>query len=117
MKTNLTVRINKVFMYITLIWSAVMLVVYMSALSELPLFLLISYLPFGEFVCEVLAFFMMLGIWVVPVLYVITISLMAVTHVKFKEGNENKALFLSTAILPVALAVLMLLTNYIEVLA
>ncbi len=117
MKSNLIITLNKIFEYITLIWSSVMLAVYLIALFEIPLFALISYLPLGELICEILALLLLLGIWVMPVLYIITITLMILTRVKFKEANQNKKLFLSVAILPVLLAVLMLLTNFNEVLS
>ena len=52
MKTGLIVKLKNIFMYITLIWSSVMLAVYLVILFELPLFAWISYLPLGEEFCE-----------------------------------------------------------------
>lgn len=112
-----TVKLKKFFMSITLIWSAVMLTVYLVVLFELPLFTLIGYLPFGEFIGNVLTFLLFSGIWTVPVLYIITLILMAISRIKHKEGNENKAFNISVVILPLALAALMLSTNFLELLA
>ncbi|MBQ7100044.1 MAG: hypothetical protein IJN81_00315, partial [Clostridia bacterium] len=85
MKTGLTVKLKNIFMYITLIWSSVMLAVYLVVLFELPLFAWISYLPLGEEFCELLSLLMILGIWIVPVLYVVTISLIIFVRKKLKE--------------------------------
>ena len=92
MKTGLTVKLKNIFMYITLIWSSVMLAVYLVVLFELPLFAWISYLPLGEEFCELLSLLMILGIWIVPVLYVVTISLMLFVRKKLKDDNQNKRL-------------------------
>ena len=104
-------------MYITLIWSSVMLAVYLVVLFELPLFAWISYLPLGEEFCELLSFLMLFGIWTVPVLYIITIILMISVRKKLKQDSQNKRLSVSVIILPICLAVLMLLTNFTELLA
>ena len=117
MKTCLIVKLKNFFMYITLIWSSVMLAVYLVVLFEIPLFAWISYLPLGEEFCELLSFLMLFGIWIVPVLYIITIFLMIFARKKIKEGSQNKRLSLSVIILPLCLAALMLLTNFIEILA
>ena len=113
----LIITLNKFFIYTTLIWSSVMLAVYLIVLFEIPFFALISYLPLGEFICDILVFLLLFGIWVVPVLYIITITLLILTRVKFKQVNQNRRLFLLVAILPVILAFLMLLTNFNEVLS
>ena len=117
MKTGLIVKLKNIFMYITLIWSSVMLAVYLVVLFEIPLFAWISYLPLGEEFCELLSLLMILGIWIVPVLYVVTISLIIFVRKKLKEDNRNKRLSASVIILPICLAVLMLLTNFMELLA
>lgn len=113
----ITVKLKEIFMHITLIWSAIMLAVYLVALFELPLFALIGFMPFGEFIANVFTFLLFSGIWAVPVLYVITLILMVVTRIKFKDVNENKTFCLSTALLPLFLAVLMFTTNFLELLA
>ncbi len=117
MKNSLIVKLKNIFMYTTLIWSAIMLAVYLVVLFEIPLFALISYLPLGELICQILADLLLFGIWVIPVLYVITISLMIYVRVKFKEENKNKRIFVFVAILPIVLAALMLLTNFNELLS
>lgn len=114
---NITVNLKKILMYITLIWSVVMLAVYLVVLFELPIFAFISFLPFGEFIADVLTFLLLSGIWAVPVLYIITLILMIVTRMKFEDAKENKAFCLSTALLPLFLAILMLATNFLELLA
>ena len=117
MKTGTIVKLKNIFMYITLIWASVMLSVYLVVLFEIPLFAWISYLPLGEAFCELLSFMMLFGIWIVPVLYIITISFMIFVRKKIKENSKNKRLSLSVIILPLCLAALMLLTNFIEILA
>ena len=117
MKTGTIVKLKNIFMYITLIWASVMLAVYLVVLFEIPLFARISYLPLGEAFCELLSFMMLFGIWIVPVLYIITISFMVFVRKKLKESSQNKRLSLSVIILPLCLAALMLLTNFIEILA
>lgn len=117
MKTALIVKLKNIFMYITIIWASVMLAVYLVVLFEIPLFAWISYLPLGEAFCELLSFMMLFGIWIVPVLFIVTISLMIFVRTKLKEDSQNKRISLSVIILPICLAVLMLLTNFMELLA
>lgn len=117
MKTGLIVKLKNIFMYITLIWSSVMLAVYLVVLFEIPLFAWISYLPLGEAFCRLLEFMMFFGIWIVPALYIITIFFMILVRKKIKEDSQNKRISVSTIILPICLAALMLLTNFIEILA
>lgn len=117
MKPGLIVKLKNIFMYITLIWASVMLAVYLVVFFEIPLFAWISYLPLGEAFCELLSFMMLFGIWIVPVLFIVTISLMIFVRTKLKEDSQNKRISLSVIILPICLAVLMLLTNFVEILA
>ena len=117
MKTKIAVMLKNIFMYTTLIWSSVMLVVYLIVLFEIPLFAWISYLPLGEEFCRLLEFMIFFGIWIVPVLYIITISFMIFVRKKLKEGSQNKRISISVIILPLCLAALMLATNFIELLA
>ena len=117
MKTALIVKLKNIFMHITLIWSSVMLAVYLVVLIELPFFAWISYLPLGEEFCQFLSFLMLLGIWIIPVLYVIMITLMIIVHIKRKEENQNKRIVILSVVLPLILAGLMLLTNFMELLA
>lgn len=117
MKPGLIVKLKNIFMYITLIWASVMLAVYLVVLFEIPLFAWISYLPLGEAFCELLSFMMLFGIWIVPVLFIVTISLMIFVRTKLKEDSQNKRISLSVIILPICLSVLMLLTNFMELLA
>lgn len=114
MKNKLLVVLKNIFMYTTLIWSSVMLISYLSIIFELPVFLLISYIPLvGDFIIEVLEFLVLFGIWGIPILYIITIPYILVV----KEDNPNIRITLSTIIVPLVLIVLMLATNFLEVLA
>ena len=117
MKPQIAVMLKNIFMYTTLIWSSVMLVVYLIVLFEIPLFARISYLPLGESFCRLLEFMIFFGIWIVPVLYIITIFFMIFVRKKLKEGSQNKRISISVIILPLCLAALMLATNFIELLA
>ena len=114
MKNKLLVVLKNIFMYATLIWSSVMLIVYISIIFELPVFALIGFIPFvGEFICEVLAFLLLFGIWGVPILYIITIPYILLVE----EEKTNKRIKIATIIIPLVLTVLMLATNFLEVLA
>ncbi len=114
MKNKLLVVLKNIFMYATLIWSSVMLIVYISIIFELPVFALIGFIPFvGEFICEVLAFLLLFGIWGVPILYIITIPYILLV----KEEKINKRIKIATIIIPLVVAGLMLITNFLEVLS
>ena len=114
MKNKLLVVLKNIFMYATLIWSSVMLIVYISIIFELPVFALIGFIPFvGEFICDVLAFLLLFGIWGVPILYVITIPYILLV----KEEKTNKRIKIATIIIPLVVAGLMLITNFLEVLS
>ncbi len=116
MKTDWLVKIKNIFMYITLIWSSVMLALYSSILFELPLFSLISGLPFGEFISVIFELLLYLGIWAVPVLYIITIVLMMQVSVRYNEENKNRVISVITIVLPLVLLALMLLSGFNELL-
>lgn len=111
------IKLKNIFMYITLIWSAVMLALYLIVLFEIPLFMLIGYLPLGEEIGQFLSGLLFLGIWAVPALYILTLTFMIVARVKFKEKNQNKRIAVPTVILPLVLAAVMLLTNFNEILS
>ena len=117
MKDGILLKAKNIFMYIALMWTVVMAVTYLAVLFELPVFALISYLPFGEAFCDILVFLLLLGIWVVPFLYIITMALMLFCRVKLKEKSQNKAMALTVIILPLCLTAIMLLTNFMELLA
>ena len=111
------IKLKNIFMYITLIWSAVMLALYLIVLFEIPLFMLIGYLPLGEEIGQFLSGLLFLGIWAVPALYILTLTFMIVARIKFKEKNQKKRIAVPTVILPLVLAAVMLLTNFIEILS
>ena len=114
MKNKLLVVLKNIFMYATLIWSSVMLISYLSIIFELPVFLLISYIPLaGDFIIEVLEFLVLFGIWGIPILYIITIPYILVV----KDEKTNKRIKMATIIIPLVLTALMLATNFLEVLA
>ena len=117
MKNKLLVVLKNIFMYTTLIWSSVMLIVYISIIFELPVFALIGFIPFvGEFICEVLAFLLLFGIWGVPILYIITIPYILLVKEE-EEEKTNKRIKIATIIIPLVVAGLMLTTNFLEVLS
>lgn len=116
MKNKFIILLKKFFMYTTLIWSSAMLIVYISIIFELPVFALIGFIPFvGEFICDVLAFLLLFGIWGVPILYIITIPYILL--VKEEEEKTNKRIKIATIIIPLVVAGLMLTTNFLEVLS
>lgn len=116
MKKNTLCKIKDVFQYMTLIWSCIMMVVYLICLFEMPVFAWISFLPLGDFVYRVLEFLMLSGIWGVPFFYIITIILMIIAHRK-EQTNRQKNMKVATILLPIILAILMLATNFNEVLS
>ena len=114
MKNKLLIVLKNIFMYTTLIWSSVMLISYLSIIFDLPVFLLISYIPLvGDFIIEVLEFLVFFGIWGIPILYIITIPYILLVE----EEKTNKRIKIATIIIPLVLTVLMLATNFLEVLA
>ena len=113
MKNSLILKLKDIFMYITLFWSGAMTVIYLVVLSEIPLFSFISYLPLGDFICRILEFLMLFGIWAVPVLWVITVIFMILAR---KTQAKNKRIAVLTAIVPAILAAIMLLTDFNDVL-
>lgn len=114
MKNKSLIILKNIFMYTTLIWSSVMLIVYISIIFELPVFALIDYIPFvGEFICDVLVFLLLFGIWGMPILYIITIPYILLVE----KEKTNKRIKIATIIIPLILTVLMLSTNFLEVLA
>lgn len=117
MKKDFSVRLKNIFTYLTLGWSAVMAVVYITALFEIPLFMLISFLPFGDFICRIAEAMMLFGIWAVPLLWIVSVGLGLWTRRKAKEENRNKCVVVAAAVLPLILAVFMLLTDFIDVLS
>ncbi len=117
MKKDFSVRLKNIFTYVTLGWSAVMAAVYITALFEIPLFKLISFLPFGDFICRIAEALMLFGIWIVPLLWVVSVGLAIWTRRKVKEENQNKCVAVSAVVLPLILAVFMLLTDFIDVLS
>lgn len=117
MKRGYMGKLRNIFMYITLIWSAVMLTVYLVILFKVPIFTLISYLPLGEALCNFLTFVLLLGIWVVPALYIITILLAIFARSKLKDAGQNKKLFVTVILLPLCLMGLMFATHFLERLA
>lgn len=118
MKNRLIVKLKNIFMYITLIWSSVMLLEFLNALLvELPFLHWINYVPLGEFIFGIWIYFLLFGICGIPVLYIITIILMTVVYVKFKDEKQNKLLSVSVVILPAILIVLMLLIGFTDILS
>ncbi len=114
MKNKSLIVLKNIFMYATLIWSSIMLIMYLSIIFELPVFALISFIPFvGEFICDALVALLLLGIWGVPILYIITIPYILLVE----EEKTNKRIKIATIIIPLVLTVLMLATNFLEVLA
>ena len=65
-----------------------------------------------EFICDVLEFLFLFGIWCIPIFYIITTP-----YILLVKEEKNKRITLSTVIGPLVLTALMLATNFLEVLA
>ena len=103
MKKNPIIVIKNIFCIITVIWSAIMLAEYSAALLPDSL----SSILFE--ILDSFLIFLYLGIWVVPILLLVSIILMAVVGKKYKN---TKSLNIATIALPVMIFLLMILSNF-----
>ena len=106
MKKNPIIVIKNIFCIITVIWSAIMLAEYSAALLPDSL----SSILFE--ILDSFLIFLYLGIWVVPILLLVSIILMAVVSKKHKNIDKAKKLNALTVILPVITFMVMFLTNF-----
>ena len=107
MKKNPLITTKNIFCVLTVSWSVLMLIEYLVCILPIQL---------NDFLFEIFDFlviFLYLGIWGVPVLFIISIILMAIERVKYKNLDE-KRLNILTIVIPLFLAGLMLLTNFNE---
>lgn len=107
MKKNPIIVIKNIFCIITVIWSAIMLAEYSAAL--------LPDLSLSSILFEILdsfLIFLYLGIWVVPILLLVSIILMAVVGKKYKNTDNTKSLNIATIALPVMIFLLMILSNF-----
>ena len=106
MKKNIIVITKNIFSIITVIWSVIMLIEYLLIL-----------LPFSlnGVIYEIFNFFeifLFSGIWCVPVLFVVSVILVACVREKYKAFDRFRLLNTVTIAIPVVLAALMLLTDF-----
>ena len=106
MKKNPIIVIKNIFCIITVIWSAIMLAEYSAALLPDSL----SSILFE--ILDSFLIFLHLGIWVVPILLLVSIILMAVVGKKYKNTDNTKSLNIATIALPVMIFLLMILSNF-----
>lgn len=106
MKKNPIIVIKNIFCIITVIWSAIMLAEYSAALLPDSL----SSILFE--ILDSFLIFLYLGIWVVPILLLVSIILMAVVGKKYKNTDNTKSLNIVTIALPVMIFLLMILSNF-----
>lgn len=106
MKKNPIIVIKNIFCSITVIWSAIMLAEYSAALLPDSL----SSILFE--ILDSFLIFLYLGIWVVPILLLVSIILMAVVGKKYKNTDNTKSLNIATIALPVMIFLLMILSNF-----
>lgn len=106
--SNRLVTVKNVFCGVTLAWSAIMLVEYLLALVGVPSFLA----PVFNF----LLLFLYLGIWGVPVLFLLSTVLVFCVKCKHKPDAPYRWLNFFAVGLPILTAVLMLCTNCNEIL-
>ena len=106
MRKNPIIVIKNIFCIITVIWSAIMLAEYSAALLPDSL----SSILFE--ILDSFLIFLYLGIWVVPILLLVSIILMAVVGKKYKNTDNTKSLNIATIALPVMIFLLMILSNF-----
>lgn len=106
MKKNPIIVIKNIFCIITVIWSAIMLAEYSAALLPDSL----SSILFE--ILDSFLIFLYLGIWVVPILLLVSLILMAVVGKKYKNTDNTKSLNIATIALPVMIFLLMILSNF-----
>ena len=106
MKKNPIIVIKNIFCIISVIWSAIMLAEYSAALLPDSL----SSILFE--ILDSFLIFLYLGIWVVPILLLVSIILMAVVGKKYKNTDNTKSLNIATIALPVMIFLLMILSNF-----
>lgn len=116
MKHDILMKVKNAFKYLTLSWALLMLILYLIVLFEIPVFRWLSILPFMESVLDSWVLVLYLGIWAVPVLYIVTVILMMWVKEKIPEAKRQTTDVL-TVILPIILCALMLLTNFNELLS
>ena len=107
MKKNPLITIKNIFCVLTVSWSVLMLIEYLVCIVPIQL---------NDFLFEIFDFlliFLYLGIWGLPIVFVISIILMAIVKVKYKNSDE-KRLNILTIVIPLFLAGLMFLTNFNE---
>lgn len=107
MKKNPLISTKNIFCVLTVSWSVLMLIEYLVCIVPIQL---------NDFLFEIFDFlliFLYLGIWGLPIVFVISIILMAIVKVKYKNSDE-KRLNILTIVIPLFLAGLMFLTNFNE---
>ena len=105
MKNKLLI-IKNIFCAITVIWSFIMLMTYSSIL--LP----VQFTGILYYVFDFSVLFLFLGIWCVPVLFIVSLVLIACVRKNNKENKLFTLLNAVTVIIPGILTVLMLLTDF-----
>lgn len=110
-------RIKSIFIRITPGWTAAMAIFYLIVLFEIPLFTVISFLPFGEHICNLLTTLFLVGIWIAPALWLISICLMIFIKKGERQEKKERLTVIFAVVLPVLLAAFMLLTDFHNVLS
>ena len=103
---------KKIFSIITIVWSCLMLTQYLFIL--LPFW---SESIFTDILLGYLIPALYLGIWIVPVFYLISVVFIIISKDKFDNTASEKVLNLINIILPAVLYVLMFSTNFLSTLA
>lgn len=106
MKKKSIIVAKNIFCSITVIWSAIMLIEYVTIL--LP----VSLNGFLFEIFDYLVIFLYLGIFAVPGLLLLSIILLFVVSKTQGNSDDTKVLNIITVVLPVITFLLMLLTNF-----
>ncbi len=102
---NKLVLIKNIFCVLTVIWSSVMFMKYVSILIPIHFYGVLYY------IFDFFLIFLYLGIWCVPILFVISSILIILLRKKYNY-NGCKLLNIITIVIPIILTVLMLLTDF-----
>ena len=105
MKNKLVIAKN-IFCIVTTAWSSVMLTEYILVLMPFQL------KGFLFEIFDALIMLLFLGIWCLPVLFIVSTILIVYARAKNIDNIRFKPLNIATIVIPVCLAALMLLTGF-----
>ena len=107
MKDKVLVAIKNIFCVLTVLWSFLMLFEYTVILIGVPQISRILYEVF-----DFCVLFLYIGIFAVPLLFLVSAILMAVVRGKYQKKSIEKILNVVTIFLPIIVGTIMILTDF-----